>query len=331
MVQSMKIEQRPPDSQPVFVMGLPRSGSTLLSRILNTSPDILSVNDLYFLQEVLANDAENSVLSANQAHALTTSLLKVIDTRANANTEFLGQFKVSEKQIDAIREDVLKAHDIRAMSWSEMMDAILSRVAAGVGKTRWADKTPQNFYHFDLISSQFGDARFVFLFRDPRPILASYKYSGGEGHDSRRYHPLTYALYWRSAVRYFIKLESDPRVMMIRYEDLLDSSGSVCSILSSFLSTTIRNPDISTLGNNSSFGDRTRRSISPTEAWLCQKVCQPEMRRLGYVVDAARPRLRDIPELLLISLRFIRFQMIRSLRDTGARQRIGAYIRGLRV
>jgi Sulfotransferase family len=332
----MKTEHRvlsnqPASDRPVFVMGLPRSGSTLLSRILNNSPDILSVNDLYFIQHVLTNRAAHSVLSMDQAKTLTDSLLKVIDTRANANTEFLGQFKISGEKIEAIRKEVLQSHEVRPMRWSELMDAILSRVAAGAGKVRWADKTPQNFYHFDLIHAHFSDACFVFLFRDPLPILASYKYSAGEGHDSRRYHPVTYALYWRSAVRYFKKFQSNPRVIMIRYEDLLNCSDSIYQRLATFLSTSISHTDISALGSNSSFGDKKRRTINPTEAWLCQRICRREMRDLHYSIDSSRPRLRDIPELAFISLRFAQFHLKRIVFDTDARQRIGAYIRGLKV
>lgn len=317
-------------AQPVFVMGLPRSGSTLLSRILNFSPEILSVNDLYFLQGVFAEDVEDRILSVPQVKHLSDLLLKVIDTRANANDEFIGQFQISPEKIEEIRGRVLDGHNKQEMRWFELMDFILSSVAFEAGKSKWADKTPQNFYHFNLIARRFPNARFIFLFRDPRYILASYKYASGDGHDSRRYHPLIYALYWRSAVRFFMRLGHDSRVLMVRYEDLLTSASTVCSKLSDFLSTSIEQTDLSSLGHNSSFGGRGRRTITSTEAWLCQKVCHLEMQRLGYKPDDVRPRLSHLPELLIISARFLAFQLWRVASDGDSRQRIRTYISGLR-
>lgn len=71
------------NSKVVFVMGLPRSGSTLLSTLLNNSPDILSVNDLYFLPAVLAMDAVAGEMSDTQTAELADLLLNVINVRAN--------------------------------------------------------------------------------------------------------------------------------------------------------------------------------------------------------------------------------------------------------
>lgn len=90
--------------------------------------------------------------------------------------------------------------------WHDLMNDLLMSVAVSAGKCRWADKTPQNFYHFYLLAERFPAARFIFLFRDPRSILASYKYARGKGHDARRYHPVVYSLYWRSAVRFYAAL-----------------------------------------------------------------------------------------------------------------------------
>jgi hypothetical protein len=313
----------------VFVMGLPRSGSTLLSRLLNDSRDIISVNDLYFLQAVLAENAEKATLTDEQTRTLTDQLLQVIDTRANAKEEFIGQFQVSPERIEEIRRTVIERQSRTPYVWHRLMDELLGAVAASAGKTRWADKTPQNFYHFQMLADCFPEARFVFLFRDPRPILASYKYASGEGHDARRYHPMVYSLYWRSAIRFYEIVKRHPRVTMVRYEDLLSNPAQACADLGKFLGTSIDAPQLASLGHNSSFAKGDRKTITPTEKWLCERLCSDEMTQLGYAASDVSPRLRDLPALLGVSVKFSLFQISRLVGNRDARTRIATFIRGL--
>lgn len=314
--------------KPVFVMGLPRSGSTLLSRLLNATPDILSVNDLYFLQGVFAEDAADGPLTAEAADRLTHRLLEVIDTRAQAKEAFIGQFEVAKESLDRIRAEVLRAPPA---DWSALLDALLSRVAAAAGKCRWADKTPQNFYHFERLAAAFPDARFVFLFRDPRAVMASFRHAAGDGHDPRRYHPIVYALYWRSAVRWWQRFAADPRVTMVRYEDLVSEPVPACAGLSAFLETRISVPALDRIGHNSSFSGGSRQTLTPTETWIGECLCAREMALLGYAAGGARPQWTGLVEFARTSLRFATFQLLRLLKDRDARRRVGAYLSGLRA
>lgn len=320
---------KPVNTNPVFVMGLPRSGSTLLSRLLNATPDILSVNDLYFIQAVFARNAQAGVLSHKQAGELVATLLEVIDTRASAKEEFIGQFQVAPEILSDIRNEAMARQKQSPLMWHELLDDLLSRVAAAAGKSRWADKTPQNFYHFSLLAERFPAARFVFLLRDPRAILASYKFAKGEGHDARRYHPLAYSLYWRSAIRYYQTVKNHPRVTMIRYEDLLADPKKTCERLSEFLDTEVNTPNFAELGHNSSFSDGRRKGITQTETWLCQRFCGHEMRLLDYELSSVRPKLADLSGLVGLSLTFTLFQLMRTLTDRDARSRVLTFVRGL--
>lgn len=325
----MKKGIRSVDCESIFVMGLPRSGSTLLSRLLNNSPDILSVNDLYFLQAVLAMDATDGELSDLQIVELADLLLNVINVRSNANEEFIGQLRITSESILKIRQTVLSRQKHKLYEWHDLMNDLLSLVATYIGKSRWADKTPQNFYHFYLLAERFPKARFIFLFRDPRSILASYKYASGEGHDIRRYHPVVYSLYWRSAVRFYKRAKDHPRVMMLRYEDLLSNTVDVCAKLSEFLCTDIDIPELTSLGHNSSFVKGDRKNITTTENWICERLCGPEMNDLCYGIHNNYPKIGDVPYLLKVSLQFTVFQTLRAFSDRESRQRIITFIRGL--
>lgn len=317
------------DSRPVFVMGLPRSGSTLLSRLLNETDDILSVNDLYYLQAVLAEDAEQGTLSRPQLTRLLDNLLEVISTRATAEEEFIGQFSVSAEQIDEIRQSVLLRAENGPLTWADLMNQVLTAVAKCAGKTRWADKTPQNFYHFELLEKCFPNASFVFLFRDPRNILSSFKFASGEGHDARRYHPVAYALYWRSAIRYYLRLKEKANVAMVRYEDIVGATQDTCARLSSFLCTTIRTTDISSIGHNSSFRKGPRKGVTGLEMRICERLCAAEMAELGYSTKYEPARPTDVLDLTRTSAVFAAFQLRRFVADKDARGRIVTFFKGL--
>lgn len=314
----------------VFVIGLPRSGSTLLSRILNESPDILCVNDLYYVQAVLGLQVQQGPLPLKEGELLLERLLRLLRIRSSENDDFIGQFTVPDSELQAIRQEALDALAKGRLDWGGLMDLVLSRVARAAGKRCWADKTPQNFFHVELLRSRFPGARFVFLLRDPRDILASYKYAHGEGHDARRYHPLAYAFYWRSAVRRYLALAPSQDVTMLRYETLRHDTVACCGQLEQFLGTRLRAPDIDRIGHNSSFGGGARRTVTPTEAWLCERVCGKELQALGYPLSGATPRWRDLPYLIGVTLRFVGFQLGRGLRSPDARARMRSFVRSLR-
>lgn len=318
-------------TSPVFIVGLPRSGSTLLSRLLNRTEDIICVNDLYFLQAVEACGGFVGKLSPDQVGKLAEMLLDVISKRSEAKNKFIGQFSLGRVH----REEILAAVTDRGASgtltWSELMQFIMGRVAEYLGKVRWADKTPQNFMHVERLASAFPATRFVFLMRDPRSVLLSFKHASGEGHDQRRYHPLAYAIYWRMAVDRYNELRPayGKAMLLLRYEDLTGQPIVTCRILGDFLGTTIHVPPLDTLGHNSSFATRRRLALTKTETWICEKLCRTTMEQLGYTTSAAQPRLRDITELIRLSMRFSMFQLRRTIGDRDGRKRIINVLRRL--
>lgn len=307
----------------IFLIGLPRSGSTLLSKILNMTPDILSINDLYYVQTVQAADAINGKLTPNQAADLADWIFDLAWERSFTNNDFVGQFKLKKKDIFHIRKNIIALHQKNPLNWAELMDVVLSRLANKAGKTRWADKTPQNFMHIELLYKNLPEAAFLFLFRDPRHILASYKYIEGGGHDKRQYHPFFYALYWRTAVRKYFQVRNKiSDIEMIRYEDLISNFKKTTRQLNSFLLTQIQPVDPNTIGSNTSFQSRKKKSINPTEKWICQKICASEMKALNYELDKVKPLWKDLPDLILTSIRFMGFQVSRFVFSKDGRKRI---------
>ena len=313
-----------PGAGPVFIVGLPRSGSTLLSRWINEGGDVVVFNDLYYLQAVFGEGAERGPLDAATAERLLQALLEVIRRYADNDDALVAKLPLATADIDAIEQGVRKTSRDRPLDWAALMDETLGRVARALGATRWADKTPQNFLHVDRLRRAFPAARFLYLVRDPRCVLASYKHVDGRGHDRRRYHVVPYALYWRAMARSYLAQRAQPHVAVVRYEHLLENPAPAAAELGTFLGAAVPAIDLATVGTNSSFRRGEQAGMTPTEQWLCERICGPEMSALGYEPDGARPRFGDAGGLVVGSARFLTFQLRQALRSRDRRRRMAA-------
>lgn len=129
--------------RPVFIVCPPRSGSSLLFETLAASPDVCTLGDeSHRLIEV---DTMNGALGAI-ARGYESNRLN--DTDATPAV----------------------ARELRARYWERVFDR------DGVHRTgpvRLLEKTPKNALRIPFLSQVFPDAIFVYLYRDPRAVLAS--------------------------------------------------------------------------------------------------------------------------------------------------------------
>ncbi len=113
---------------PIFIVGMPRSGTTLLEQILSTHPAVYGAGELMDLNEVIAKltkAADSGWFSKYSEH-------------------------LSEKDIQALGAEYTK------------------RVWALSPKSQWiTDKMPANFFYIGLIYLAFPNAKIIHAMRDP--------------------------------------------------------------------------------------------------------------------------------------------------------------------
>jgi len=202
-------------SPPLFVLGVSRSGTTLLRVILDRSPGIAIPDETFFIPQ-LAHRHSSPVDPA----------------------EFLDDIR----RLPRLAAWDVPAEDFAArlrpgMSVGEALAAVFSAYAAKRGKPRWGDKTPMYMRHLGLIEKLFPDAQYVHLIRDGRDAALAFL-DMPDGVVTRTWaHPRSpagFACEWRTEVRRARELRrrlGSSRYVEVRYEDLVaDTAGVVRSI-----------------------------------------------------------------------------------------------------
>ncbi|MGK7889275.1 MAG: sulfotransferase [Leptolyngbyaceae cyanobacterium] len=318
-------------SPPVIVVGLPRSGSSFLSHVLSTLEGWYLFDDLYPYQKAQACGAKG-VLSSQQLTKFLDGLAWATRARIKWERNFAAP-QMTWEDVDKMEDLVQQAFETEDCNWHEVLQEWMVRLAQHHDCTHWGYKTPQDFMHMGELTRLFPGVRFVFIMRDPRKVMRSLKNlpneKGGDG-DRKQYHPIAYSLYWKMAyerVQTFIDSGLAP-VHIIRFEELIADPNQQAQALADFLDTTVSAP-VEVKQGNSSFKSQQQIEMTDTECWLCEKLAGTTMEKAGYALSQAKPRIRDIPELIRVSTQFTWFQLHRIITEPEGRSSILAFISSL--
>ena len=205
-------------SPPLFVLGVSRSGTTLLRVILDRSPGIAIPDETFFIPQ-LAHRHSSPVDPA----------------------EFLDDVR----RLPRLAAWGVPAEDFAArlrpgMSVGAALAAVFSAYAAKHGKPRWGDKTPMYMRQLGLIEELFPDAQYVHLIRDGRDAALAFL-DMPEGVVTRTWahprRPAGFACEWRTEVRRARDLGrrlGSSRYLEVRYEDLVADTAGVVRLICEF-------------------------------------------------------------------------------------------------
>ena len=189
---------------PVIVLGVGRSGTTLLRVMLDRSSEIAIPYESFFVTPLA------------HRHGRRPNIERFLDD--------LGRFyQLYEWGISP--EDVRpKLRD--GMTTGEAIAAVFEVYAEHEGKPRWGDKTPLYMQHLPLLERLFPDALWVHLVRDGRDAALSFL-ELPEGFSGKTWaQPRTtaqFAARWRTEILSARKLGEHVggRYLELRYEDLV--------------------------------------------------------------------------------------------------------------
>ncbi len=203
---------------PIFILGSGRNGSTLLNRILNEHGEIFIPPEQYFLGP--------SIVKFNLYNFLNwRDLAKIIvgELLPGSGTHYW------HIQLDNLLEKVLKSEK----NLQKVIDIIFRHVDP-LNKKLWGDTTPSNTRYLPEIFSLFPKARYIFLIRDGRDVVASY-IQGNEKSYGELCKFNNAMAHWKSTAGYYNWLNKRTDVYLLKYERLVTSPEEELRKLSDYL------------------------------------------------------------------------------------------------
>jgi hypothetical protein len=192
--------------RPFFIVGYPRSGTTLVRFMLASHPEIWVPGETGFIPFLQV--PHNRPLGRSEIDRVLRRIVRL-------RPEWLEPVQRLTSRP--------AADDSRRLG--ELLDGLYRHQARERGAARWGDKTPLYVLHMDRIAAIFPDAQFIHVIRDGRDVAVSAVAKWGRRWPQRLYMDHHYVLRrWADAVgsgRAAGRRLGPERYLELHYEDLV--------------------------------------------------------------------------------------------------------------
>jgi hypothetical protein len=255
-------------NKPIFVVGSPRSGTSILAWCLGYHPNIFPVPESNWMGDFAVNVAKSyqvgaargifSILSAmdisrdeffshigrsinslvlkHRCDLDRTRLITAVQRLLKEEGLYLGEVT---GQLDAATSAAIRQYGIAGgLLYSELIESLRTAASDSEYKTRWVDQTPEYSFHIWGLRKLFPCALFIHIVRDVgsvvRSMLNFHRIAGTNvvANEEEAYK------YWLRTVRACLKAEEayGPRVVYrLRYTALVENPESALRSLLDFL------------------------------------------------------------------------------------------------
>ena len=195
----------------MFIIGIGRSGSTILSKTLGSHPDCLDNPEIplfSFFYKALRNQRSNS-----ETNRLIVRFIHAMKRRHPGHP-----WRIQTEEIAKIPSG------LDYFDFMNELATLFTTESASENNPRrphWIiDKNPVNTLHVHHFLKEYPHTKAVFLVRDPRANIASRMQSQNLIH-GRTNHWMLNALRWRSYNQYYYTLKNKfpNQIHLLRYED----------------------------------------------------------------------------------------------------------------
>jgi hypothetical protein len=287
-------------SPPIFIVGTPRSGTTLTARILGGHSRIFMPAETHFFDDIYSRRKQlgdpRDPRSAERIIARLTTLYK---------RQHEGQYQKQHRDLFADPERLARLMGPCA-DYRDVLTRFIAIQMDLAGKARWGNHVPRDLFNIAEILSFYPDARIVVCVRDVRDFLVSYRgmrdVVPAKHVDRHRklYHPVVTSLLWRASVRRIPEVRrrvAAANLLVLRYEDLVGAPEAAARRLCALIAEDFEPAMLDVPDNNSSDGERRAgttgifdssvgrwRACLPKEhAYLGQVIAGSALDELGYL------------------------------------------------
>ncbi|MBI1722473.1 MAG: sulfotransferase [Gemmatimonadetes bacterium] len=267
---------------PFFIMGCRRTGTTLVSQILDSHSRLASYHESYFY----------NIFRPELRWYGDLARPRNMDRLLRDAREIIAMQRVTPPGLEELRAAVASTP-----TFEGVLAALLRLYAEGRGKVRGGDKTPEHHEYLDEILEEFPDSPVFYLMRDPRDTALSSVKSFGVS-------PADAAWAWNAALESYRRARRPVR--LVRYEELVQDPvehvKGLCAVLGEAYEESMmaffehlpdhfrnrpagkkleRPVDASSIGNF--------RQMAAHDIWTIESICGEGMEAEGYAFVGARP------------------------------------------
>lgn len=312
--------------RPIFVLGCPRSGTTLLQLMLHAHRRIAMPPETRFV--LTSYEARNSFGDLRQEENRRRLAAAIVDEKSTL-------FHDLDLDTEQVRAEIIDGPPTLGTA----LGTVFAGYARRFGKPRWGDKRPGYYQYIPALLRLFPDAQIVHLIRDGRDCVASLQSMPWFDRDIH-----AAICYWTEAIdsgrRAAGRLPAGAYTE-IRYEDLVADPparlAELCGFLGEEYDPAMAEPHkiaASTIPERKTYHADTQRQVqaSPAGTWqerlkpaeiaLCEAAMGSRLRSLGYPLSGAkRPPAATLAAYARSAALFRGAAAKRQLRDRAQRAR----------
>lgn len=290
----------------IYVVGNSRSGTTMMSRVLNNHSKIYSLPELHFFERY--NEVDLNIINSE-------SVLLNEGLRLN-NIIKHGFYHKGLNESD--KAELLKhISDSNCKTLINVYDLLVSK--SSNESEIICEQTPQNIFYFKEIENHFPDSLFIFMIRDPRDVMLSQKRKWRRAQNGAtfipwsetirarfNYHPFTIARLWKSSAMVISNandFQKNSNKLLVRYEDFINDTDEIMNQICSFIKIDkeVGMTAVNQVGSSDSLDKATKgirkdrvgawknSSLNSTEIYICELINHKWMKENNYILSNVKP------------------------------------------
>ncbi len=288
------ISLEPNYTDPVFIVGMPRSGTTLLQGILSNTGKYFPMPETHFFSRVTYALPENDFSQKDRK-----TIQRILSRKARIKVDENALFNLNSQK--------------------EVFEYVIGMFNPAK-KNTFLEKTPRHVFFYSKIIRYYPTAKFICMIREPKNIVSSRLRKNSKRNKST----IRLALLYNKIAAAILKIKDNNNVLLVRYEDLTTENEQTLKKIFEFLDIPFRakfltnvaapkeivsnhefwknnNLALQTIQKNNS--DKWRRTLGIDQANLTNYITRSYASKFGYSIEYEWTRVckgfgKDIIRLL---------------------------------
>jgi len=287
--------------KPIFIIGVPRSGTTLLYRILCKHPDLAWFSHDYLKQwmtkqrQSYLNRYYTKLKNQNKKIPKSEESLFVFGTKQRKPLEGTSRIPIEAATFWQIFLDSSK-NNISEDTKSKLL-TIIYNAQKDQKKSRFVNKSPYLNKKIFLVHKIFPDAKFIYIIRDPRSVISSalvrFEKEGKFSIDGVVENPSIYKKFdfkekWAYAYKEITEIvykfftENKNNMLTIQYEKLLEQPEETIKNLLEFCELEIPENIKEIIPSIRDTTDKWKNNLTVEDEQKIFKIIGESLRKMNY-------------------------------------------------